>query len=141
MTRPTILLVEDSPDDVELAEYALARCRAANQVIVANSGERALDYLQEKSAEKEGLPALVLLDVQLPGISGLEVLRRIRQSPTLRRLQVVALTTSDDDRDIVASYDLGVNSYIRKPLDLAEFTAVIDQVGTYWLTTNTKSPV
>jgi two-component system response regulator len=143
MSRPTILLVEDSIDDVELAEYALARCRVANQVVVASSGEQALNYLFGKEGgDKDGTyPDLVLLDLQLPGISGLEVLRRIRQDPALRRLLVVALTTSDDQRDIVASYDLGVNSYIRKPVDLAEFTTVIDQLGAYWLVTNTGSPV
>lgn len=143
MSRPTILLVEDSADDVELAEYALARCRVANQVVVASSGEQALNYLLGKADNDKGnkQPDLILLDLQLPGISGLEVLRRIRENPELRRLLVVALTTSDDKRDIMASYDLGVNSYIRKPVDLAEFTSVIDQLGAYWLMTNTGSPV
>lgn len=143
MTQPTILLVEDSEDDVELARYALERCRIANRVVVASSGEQALSYLSPapESGAEEPHPNLVLLDLQLPGISGLEVLRRIRENPTLRRLLVVALTTSDDQRDIVASYDLGVNSYIRKPVDLAEFTQVIDQLGAYWLSTNTSSPV
>lgn len=140
MNRQTILLVEDSEDDIELAHYALGKSRVPVDVVTVRNGEAALDYLMEaaEGAESKPQPDLVLLDLQLPGISGLEVLRRMRAKPDTRRMLVVMLTTSDHDRDICASYDLGVNSYIRKPLDLAAFTEVIDQLSVYWLQTNTK---
>lgn len=142
MTRRTILLVEDSPDDVELARYALGRCRVANHVVVSHSGEEALAYLiRAGDDETVPRPDLVLLDLQLPGMSGLEMLRRVRALPDIRRTLVVVLTTSDEEADVVASYDLGANSYIRKPVDLAEFTNVMDQLGAYWLRTNTCPPV
>lgn len=143
MNRQTILLVEDSEDDIELAHYALGKSRVPVDVVTMRNGEAALEYLMEaaEGAESKPQPDLVLLDLQLPGISGLEVLRRMRAKPDTRRMLVVMLTTSDHDRDVCASYDLGVNSYIRKPLDLAAFTEVIDQLSVYWLQTNTRPPL
>jgi two-component system, response regulator len=142
MNRRTILLVEDNEDDVELARYALGRCRVPTEVVAMPSGEAALEYLRRSrtGVGEDRRPDLVLLDLQLPGISGLEVLRRVRAEPDIRRTLIVVLTTSDDQRDITASYDLGVNSYIRKPVDLGAFTAVVDQLGSYWLQTNTSPP-
>lgn len=143
MNRRTILLVEDNEDDVELARYALGRCRVPTQVVAMPTGEAALEYLRRAQTDggEEPRPDLVLLDLQLPGISGLEVLRRVRAEADIRRTLIVVLTTSDDYRDIAASYDLGVNSYIRKPVDLGAFTAVVDQLGSYWLQTNTSPPL
>ena len=143
MNRRTILLVEDSEDDIELACYALARASVPTEVVTMRSGEAAMDYLEQSftDASERPRPDLVLLDLQLPGISGLETLRRVRAIPDIRRTPVIMLTTSDDDRDIRASYDLGVNSYIRKPLDLADFTAMINQLSVYWLQTNTRPPL
>jgi two-component system, response regulator len=142
MNRRTILLVEDNEDDVELARYALGRCRVPTEVVAMPTGEAALEYLRRPrtGVGEDRRPDLVLLDLQLPGISGLEVLRRVRAEPDIRRTLIVVLTTSDDQRDITASYDLGVNSYIRKPVDLGAFTAVVDQLGSYWLQTNTSPP-
>lgn len=143
MSRRTILLVEDSEDDIELACYALSRATISAEVVTVRSGEAALEYLDRACASDDAKqrPDLVLLDLQLPGISGLEMLRRVRAKPDIRRTPVVMLTTSDDDRDIRASYDLGVNSYIRKPVDLADFTAMIDRLSVYWLQTNTRPPL
>lgn len=142
MNRPTILLVEDSEDDVELAAYAFKRSRLTPTLVTQSTGEAALDYLKRIGGGDSPRPDLVLMDLQLPGMSGLEVLRRMRaDEPGIRRLPVVMLTTSDDPRDIAASYDLGANSYIRKPLDLADFSTVIDRLGEYWLQTNTRPPV
>lgn len=142
MNRQTILLVEDSEDDTELACYALAKCRVPVNVVALPTGEAALDYLTEamEGAVSKPRPDLMLLDLQLPGISGLEVLRRMRAHPEIRRTLVVMLTTSDDERDICASYDLGANSYIRKPVELSAFSAVLDQLSAYWLQTNTCPP-
>lgn len=142
MNRRTILLVEDSEDDTELACYALAKCRVPVNVVALSTGEAALEYLAQaaEGVESKPRPDLVLLDLQLPGISGLEVLRRMRAKPDIRRTLVVMLTTSDDDQDICASYDLGVNSYIRKPVELGAFSAVLDELSAYWLETNTRPP-
>jgi two-component system response regulator len=141
-----ILLVEDNPDDVELTMHAFRTSRMANEIVVARDGEDALAYLfgTEQYASRAGdddLPALVLLDIKLPGISGLDVLRRLRENARTRRIPVVILTTSDDQTDIVSGYDLGVNSYIRKPVDFSAFTGVVDQLGLYWLVMNTPSPI
>lgn len=145
MSSQTILLVEDNPDDVELTLLAFRRSRMANEILVAWNGEEALDYLfatgQYASRDVNDPPALVLLDLKLPGLGGLDVLRRIREHPVTRRVPVVILTTSDDEQDIVNGYNLGVNSYIRKPVDFSSFVGVVDQLGLYWLVVNTRSPV
>lgn len=146
MNSHKILLVEDNPDDVELTMHAFRTSRMANEIVVATDGEHALDYLfgtgdHAARNETKELPALVLLDLKLPGISGLDVLRRVRENALTKRIPVVILTTSDDEADIINGYNLGVNSYIRKPVDFGAFTGVVDQLGLYWLVMNTPSPV
>ncbi|HSV28465.1 MAG TPA: response regulator [Candidatus Omnitrophota bacterium] len=145
MASQTILLVEDNPDDVELTMLAFRRSRMANEILVAWNGEEALDYLLGRGAhsgrDPKDTPALVLLDLKLPGMGGLDVLRRIRENPDTKRVPVVILTTSDDEADIVTGYNLGVNSYIRKPVDFSSFVGVVDQMGLYWLVVNTPPPV
>jgi CheY-like chemotaxis protein len=139
-----ILLVEDNPSDVGLTQRALAKARIANEMIVAEDGEEALDYLWStgKYSERDAseLPALVLLDLKLPGISGLDVLRLIRGDARTRRVPVVILTTSREDQDVASGYDLGVNSYIRKPVDFNQFAAAVEQLGLYWLVLNETPP-
>lgn len=141
MTRNnSILLVEDNPDDVDLTLRAFERSHVMNAIIVARDGEEALDYLfaTGKYAERGPLafPEVVLLDLKLPKVDGLEVLRRIRADARTRRLPVVVLTSSNEERDIVTSYDLGANSFVRKPVDFAEFVEAARQLGLYWLVLN-----
>jgi len=139
-----ILLVEDNPSDVGLTQRALEKARIANELIVAEDGEEALDYLWGTGAhagrDAAVLPAVVLLDLKLPGISGLEVLRRIRADSRTRRLPVVILTTSKEEQDVAAGYDFGVNSYVRKPVDFNRFAAAVEQLGLYWLVLNEAPP-
>ncbi len=133
-TNGTILLVEDNPDDEALALRALKKNNIANEVDVCRDGAEALAYLEAKS-ERE-LPQVVLLDLKLPKVDGLEVLRAIRTNEKTRTLPVVILTSSSEDRDIVESYRLGANSYIRKPVDFAQFIEAVRQLGLYWLVLN-----
>jgi len=133
----SILLVEDDSDHVELAIRALKKHGVANQVIVARDGAEALDYLI--GGRMPNLPEVVLLDLKLPKVSGLEVLRRIRENEDTRLLPIVILTSSDEEQDLVRSYELGVNSYIRKPVSFVEFAEAIRQLGAYWLVLN-QSP-
>ena len=139
-----ILLVEDNPSDVGLTQRALVKARIANELIVAEDGEEALDYLWgagvHAGRNSDDLPAVILLDLKLPGISGLEVLRQIRGDARTRRVPVVILTTSKEERDVSAGYELGVNSYIRKPVDFNQFAAAVAQVGLYWLVLNEAPP-
>jgi two-component system response regulator len=143
MNSKTILLVEDNQSDVELARRALERRRIVNTVVVAEDGQDALDYLFGGGAyagrDVSDFPILALLDVKLPRVNGLEVLRRIRADARTRRMPVVILTTSQEEQDVAAGYDLGVNSYIRKPVDFEQFVQVIEQLGMYWLVLN-ESP-
>jgi two-component system response regulator len=139
MNAKVILLVEDNPDDQALTLRALRKNNLANEVITAKDGTEALDYLFD-SARTTGLPALVLLDLKLPKVDGLEVLRRIRGDERTRRLPVVVLTSSKEDRDLTESYNLGVNSYVRKPVDFTEFMEAVKQLGLYWLVLNETSP-
>jgi len=136
----TILLVEDNPDDVELTIRAFERHKLANVVIVASDGEEALDYLfatgKYKDRDPEANPTVVLLDLKLPKVMGLDVLRKLRADPRTRRLPVVVLTSSNEERDIIASYDLGANSFVRKPVDFAQFVEAARQLGLYWLMLN-----
>lgn len=139
----TILLVEDNDDDVELTVHAFRKSKVDSHIVVAHDGEEALDYLFGQhcsDADEHELPAVMLLDLKLPGISGLDVLRRVRSTDQTRRMPVVILTTSDDENDIIDGYNLGVNSYIQKPVDFRDFSGVVDQLGLYWLTVNTPSP-
>lgn len=134
----TILLVEDNPDDEALTLRALKRNNILNEVVVAHDGVEALEYLD--NCTPECLPELVLLDLKLPRISGLEVLRQIRENNKTRRLAVVILTSSNEERDILTGYNLGVNSYIRKPVDFEQFIEAVRQLGVYWLVLNVPSP-
>jgi CheY-like chemotaxis protein len=135
-----ILLVEDSPTDLELTQSALGAIDLDCRVQVARDGEEALDLLlcrgPFRKRDMAGGPRVVLLDLKLPRIDGLDVLRELRQDPRTRTLPVVVLTSSAEDRDLVESYQLGVNSYIVKPVDFEKFTAVIKELGIYWLLRN-----
>lgn len=144
MKSKTILLIEDNASDVELTKRALGRCRIANDLVVAEDGKEAIDYLWGSGAH-EGrdvldLPTLTLLDLKLPKISGLEVLRKIREDPRTKRLPVVILTSSKEEPDLAAGYDLGINSYIQKPIDFKQFVYAIEQLGLYWLVLNEPPP-
>lgn len=139
-----ILLVEDSPNDVELTLTALEENRLANEVVVVNDGEEALEYLHRRGKFKlraEGNPVVVLLDIKLPKVDGLEVLRRLREDPTLRTVPVVMLTSSREEQDIVQSYNLGVNAYVVKPVDFGEFVRAITELGLFWAVVNQPPPL
>ena len=144
MDTRVILLVEDNPDDEALTLRALKKNNIHNEVVVARDGAEALDYLfaegRHAGRPADKSPELVLLDLKLPKIDGLEVLRRIRSEPLTRRLAVVILTSSNEERDIVAGYDLGANSYIRKPVDFNQFMEAVRQLGVYWLVLNVPPP-
>ena len=144
MKDKNILLVEDNPDDVKLTLHALKKCNIANKVAVTCDGVEALDYLFGTGAhagrDLSDVPAVVLLDLKLPKIDGLEVLRRMRADQRTRRLPVVVLTSSKEEQDIVTSYDLGANSYIRKPVDFDQFIEAVRQLGLYWLLLNEAPP-
>lgn len=137
-TRP-ILLVEDNPDDEALALRAFAKLNITNKVIVARDGVEAIDYLFGTGPHAETtppLPAVVLLDLKLPRIDGLEVLQRIRGNEKTQILPVVILTSSREEQDIVQGYNLGANSYVRKPVDYNEFVQAVSQLGVFWLLLN-----
>lgn len=140
-SRSLLLLVEDNPDDAELTLMAFEQGGITNPVVVANDGAEALDYLMPADSAIADLPALVLLDLQLPKINGLQVLREIRNHASTKLLPVVILTTSDEQTDLISSYELGCNSYIRKPVDYDQFLTVIQQLGMYWLITNLAPPL
>lgn len=137
-----ILLVEDNPDDVELTLKAFEKHKLSNQIIVARDGEEALELLLPEAENASGRlnPDLVLLDLKLPKVDGLEVLSRIKSDPVTKLIPVVVLTSSNEEKDLTKSYRLGVNSYIRKPVDFEKFTQAIIQLGMYWLLLN-ESPV
>lgn len=145
MTNQAILLVEDSPDDVVLTLRALQQANILNEVVVARDGVEALDYLLGTGAhagrDTRILPAVVLLDLKLPKISGLEVLERLRGDERTQLLPIVILTSSKEEQDLISGYKLGANSYIRKPVDFNEFAAAVRQLGVYWLLLNEKPPV
>ncbi len=138
--KKVILLVEDNPDDELLTLRALKRGNILNKVVVAHDGVEALDYLfrRGKYADRDAdeVPQLILLDLKLPRLDGLEVLRQLRRTPKGRLLPVVVLTTSSEERDIVESYNLGANSYICKPVDFNQFSEAVKQLGLYWLVLN-----
>jgi two-component system, response regulator len=134
-----ILLVEDRDEDAELAIRALARRRLANRVHRVCDGEEAIEFLESKGRyanRTEALPRVMLLDLQLPRVDGLQVLRHVRSDPKLRSLPVVVLTSSAEERDIVESYSLGVNSYIVKPVEFEKFVQSVEQLGLYWVVLN-----
>ena len=140
MNHKTILLVEDNPDDVDLTLRALKMNNILNKVTVARDGQQALDYFFGAGASANVAPSVVLLDLKLPKIDGLEVLRRIRADPRTCLLPIVILTSSREEQDIVSSYRLGANSYIRKPVDFDQFVETIKQLGLYWLVLNEPTP-
>jgi CheY-like chemotaxis protein len=138
----TILLVEDDPDHELLAIRALKKANVTNEIRVARDGEEAIRFLLgEDGTPAQPLPQVVLLDLKLPKVDGLEVLRRIRESDRTRVLPVVVLTSSDEESDIVRSYKLGVNSYIRKPVSFTDFAEATRQLGMYWLVLNECPPI
>lgn len=140
MKNKTILLVEDNPDDELLTIRALKHNSIGNEIVVAHDGVEALDYLMG-TGEYEGrnindVPELILLDLKLPKINGLEVLKRLRSESHTKYIPVVVLTSSSEEQDIISSYDLGANSFVQKPVNFVEFTQATKQLGLYWLVIN-----
>ncbi|HSE48669.1 MAG TPA: response regulator [Terriglobales bacterium] len=138
-----ILLVEDSPQDIELTLAALEENHLANEVIVVRDGEEAIAYLFREGIFKlraEGNPAVVLLDLKLPKVDGLQVLERVKKSEELRTIPIVVLTSSREEQDLVQSYKLGVNAYVVKPVDFAEFVEAIQELGLFWAVINQPPP-
>jgi len=139
-----ILLVEDNPDDEALTLRALTKNNVSNRVVVARDGAEALDFLLAENAyagrDAADTPQIVLLDLKLPKIDGLEVLRRLRADERTRLLPVIILTSSREEQDVIAGYSLGANSYVRKPVDFVQFTEAVKQLGLYWLVINEAPP-
>ncbi len=144
MKNRIILLVEDNPDDVELTLLSFQKHNIFNEVVVVRDGAEALDYLFSTGAyakrDKSIMPAVILLDLKLPKINGLEVLRRLRADERTKLLPVVILTSSKDEQDILNGYKLGANSYVRKPVDFTQFSEAVKQLGLYWLLVNEPPP-
>ena len=144
MKQVCILLVEDNPDDVELTLRAFKNSNIRNEIVVARDGAEALDYLFVTGAyagrDADIMPAVILLDLRLPKIDGLEVLRRLRADARTKLLPVVILTSSKEERDLINGYKLGANSYIRKPVDFVQFSEAVGQLGLYWLIINEPPP-
>ena len=144
MSSRTILLIEDNPSDIALTKRALEKARIVNRLVVAEDGQEALDYLFGAGAyagrDPIDLPLLALMDMKLPKVPALDLLRKIRSDARTRRLPVVILTTSNEEQDIAAGYDLGVNSYIRKPVDFNQFLYTMEQLTLYWLLLNEPPP-
>lgn len=143
--KKKILLVEDNPDDVELTLRALKKNNITNEIVVARDGVEALDYLDGtgvyKGRDTGDMPTVVLLDLKLPKIDGIEVLRRIRSDQKKKLMPVVILTSSKEENDLLNGYKLGANSYIRKPVDFNQFVDAVKQLGMYWLLLNEPPPV
>ena len=142
MLKP-ILLVEDNPHDLELTLIALSKSQLANQVVICRDGAEALDYLLQRgeyAGRTAGNPAVVLLDLKLPKVDGLEVLAEIRDNPALKSLPVVMLTSSREEQDLIRSYELGVNAYVVKPVDFQEFVRAISDLGIFWAVLNEPPP-
>lgn len=142
MLKP-ILLVEDNPHDLELTLIALSKSQLANEVVIARDGAEALDYLNRRGEFANrplGNPAVVLLDLKLPKVDGLEVLKEIRGTDNLKSMPVVMLTSSKEEQDVVRSYELGVNAYVVKPVDFTEFVRAIADLGIFWAVLNEPPP-
>jgi CheY-like chemotaxis protein len=139
----SILLAEDNPRDVELTLEALAEYNLANEVVVAHDGAEALDYLYRRGQHadrSDGNPAVILLDIKMPKVDGLEVLRTIKSDPALRAVPVVILTSSREERDLIESYQLGVNAYVVKPVQFTQFVESVRQLGAFWAILNEPPP-
>lgn len=140
MREKTIMLVEDNPDDVILTQRAFKKCRIAGRIVVAHDGIEALDYLLAKNKEtgryQSMLPAVILLDIKMPHMNGIETLKQIRSHSRTAYLPVVVLTSSDEEEDKLQSYQMGANSYIRKPIDFDRFLEISHYLGLYWLSIN-----
>jgi CheY-like chemotaxis protein len=145
VTGKTILLVEDNPDDEALTIRALRKAHVSNEVVVARDGAEALDYLFAEGAyqgrDTSIQPQIVLLDLKLPKIDGLQVLERIRRDKRTELIPVVILTTSKEEKDLISGYSLGANSYVAKPVDFVEFTEAVKSLGMYWLLINERPPL
>lgn len=139
-----ILLVEDNPKDVELTRRALQKANVSNGIRVAEDGVEALNFFFGEDSKSgvalEDMPVVVLLDLKLPRVDGLEVLRRLRANEKTKRVPVVVLTSSNEEKDLISSYDLGANSFVRKPVNFTEFVEAIRQLGLYWLILNQPAP-
>jgi two-component system, response regulator len=144
LSNRTILLVEDNPQDEELTLRALRKSNLANPIVIARDGVEALDYLfaQGTHANRpdDALPQLILLDLKLPKVDGLEVLKKLREDERTKLLPVVILTSSLEEQDLIRGYSLGANSYVRKPVDFVQFTESVRQLGLYWLVLNQTAP-
>lgn len=143
MQLKPILLVEDNPKDLELALHALEKSNLANEVVVVRDGKEAVDYLFRNGAYAErpqGNPAVVLLDLKLPKLDGIQVLEKIKAEPALQTMPVVMLTTSREEKDLVKSYQLGVNAYVVKPVAFKDFIAAIQELGIFWAVVNEPPP-
>lgn len=144
MQNDVILLVEDNEDDIELTKRALKKNNIANELVVVRDGQEAIDYLfgagEYAGRDAADRPAVVLLDLKLPKITGLDVLKRLRGDDRTRLTPVVVLTSSKEEKDLMESYNLGANSYIRKPVDFDQFLGAVQQLGLYWLILNEQPP-
>jgi CheY-like chemotaxis protein len=140
----TILLVEDNPDDEELTLRALRKANIANEVFVTRDGQEALDFLfctgKYAGRDPQAMPAVILLDLKLPKLNGIDVLHRLRSDPRTRLIPVVILTSSSEDEDMLRSYESGANSYVRKPVEFPAFAAAVTQLGVYWMLLNQTPP-
>jgi len=145
MENKVILLVEDNPKDEALTRRALAKSNIINEIVVAHDGVEALEYFAGTGVfadrDVSVMPQLVLLDLKLPKVDGLEVLRRLRADKRTRRLPVVVFTSSSEEEDVISSYSLGANSYVRKPVEFEQFLEATKQLGLYWLVLNEAAPV
>jgi CheY-like chemotaxis protein len=144
MSERTILIVEDNPDDEEFTLRALHRAHVTNEIVVTRDGKEALDYLfgenQFAGRDMSDMPAVILLDLKLPKLSGIDVLRRIRAEPSTKLIPVVVLTSSSEDEDMLNSYESGANSYVRKPVEFAAFASAVARLGAYWMLLNEPAP-
>jgi two-component system response regulator len=144
MTDRTILVVEDNPDDEEFTLRALRKANVANEIVVARDGQQAIDYLYAEGEyagrDARAMPGVVLLDLKLPKVGGLEVLKRMRAEASTKLIPVVILTSSSEEEDMLASYMFGANSYVRKPVDFAAFASAVAKLGAYWMLLNEPAP-